>query len=144
MATVHGGVAYLTGQVPSADVLDGDVAAQTASVLRQVDALLASCGSHKSHILSATVYLQGNAGTAFSEMNSVWVSELYVSYARRRERVWVQEKTRMPSHGADMRALLPLLTCSSHLHRFYHAGQVGRTRRISGPYHHHTSCFRGS
>jgi enamine deaminase RidA (YjgF/YER057c/UK114 family) len=54
-AVEHNGLVYLAGQV--ADNLKGDMKAQTEEVLRAIDALLAKCGSHKSRILSATVYV---------------------------------------------------------------------------------------
>lgn len=54
-AVEYGGLAYLAGQVGE-DTRAG-MKAQTESVLRQIDALLAKCGSHKSRILTATVYV---------------------------------------------------------------------------------------
>ena len=54
-AVEHNGVIYLAGQV--AQDLSAGMKEQTADVLRQIDALLAKCGSHKSRILSATVYV---------------------------------------------------------------------------------------
>lgn len=67
-AVVSGGVVYLAGQVPA----DGgaDMAAQTRSVLAQIDALLARAGSHKSRILSATIYLTSIADK--DAMNAEW------------------------------------------------------------------------
>lgn len=54
-AVEYGGLVFLAGQV--AEDMSADMKAQTESVLRQIDALLAKCGSHKSRILSATVYV---------------------------------------------------------------------------------------
>jgi enamine deaminase RidA (YjgF/YER057c/UK114 family) len=54
-AVEHNGTIYLAGQV--AEDTTQDMKTQTESVLRQIDALLARCGSHKSRILSATVYV---------------------------------------------------------------------------------------
>ena len=73
-AVVHGGVAYLAGQVPADDALAPDAAAQTRSVLAQVDALLARCGSDKSRLLSATVYL--TSMEAYAGMNEAWAAWL--------------------------------------------------------------------
>ena len=76
MATVHQGVAYLTGQVPADETLDADVGVQTASVLSRIDALLAQVGSSKERVLSATVFLTED-GPSFDAMNAVydkWVS----------------------------------------------------------------------
>ncbi|MDB5866815.1 MAG: hypothetical protein JWO70_4621 [Betaproteobacteria bacterium] len=54
-AVEYNGLIYLAGQV--AQKLDADMKAQTADVLRQIDALLAKCGSDKSRILTATCYV---------------------------------------------------------------------------------------
>jgi enamine deaminase RidA (YjgF/YER057c/UK114 family) len=66
-AVVHGGIAYLAGQVgaPGASVTE-----QTRAVLAQVDRLLAEVGSDKSRILSATIWL-ADIGS-FAEMNAIW------------------------------------------------------------------------
>ncbi|MFL1460746.1 RidA family protein [Roseococcus sp. DSY-14] len=55
-AVVHGGLVWLAGQVP--DDATGDAEAQTADVLRQVDALLAEAGTDRSRLLSVTVVLR--------------------------------------------------------------------------------------
>ena len=44
--------------------------AQTRSVLAQIDALLARCGSDKAHILEATIYL-ADLGD-YDAMNRIW------------------------------------------------------------------------
>jgi len=54
-AVEYNGLIYLAGQV--AEDLGKDMKAQTEDVLRQIDALLAKCGSDKSRILTATVYV---------------------------------------------------------------------------------------
>jgi enamine deaminase RidA (YjgF/YER057c/UK114 family) len=54
-AVVYNGLAFLAGQV--AGDLKGGMKAQTEDILRQIDALLAKCGSSKSRILTATVYV---------------------------------------------------------------------------------------
>jgi enamine deaminase RidA (YjgF/YER057c/UK114 family) len=54
-AVEYGGLVFLAGQV--GEDTGAGMKAQTESVLRQIDALLAKCGSHKSRILSATVYV---------------------------------------------------------------------------------------
>lgn len=54
-ATEYNGVVYLAGQV--AENTGVGMKAQTEDVLRQIDALLAKCGSSKSRILTATVYV---------------------------------------------------------------------------------------
>lgn len=66
-AVVHDGTVYLAGQV-SADA--PTVKGQTEAILAKVDALLAAAGSHRSKLLSATIYLADIRG--FDEMNAVW------------------------------------------------------------------------
>lgn len=63
---VHGDTIYLAGQVGEG----ADVSAQTEHMLSEVDRLLASVGSSKSHILSATIWMADMAGVA--DMNKVW------------------------------------------------------------------------
>ena len=67
-ATVFNGVAYLAGQVPEDASLP--IAAQTRSVLTQIDAILAGLGSDKTRILTATIYLASMGD--FAAMNEVW------------------------------------------------------------------------
>ncbi len=67
-ATIHNGVAYLAGQIPEDASLP--IAAQTQSVLDQIDTVLAQAGSDKAHILSATIYLSSMGD--FAAMNAVW------------------------------------------------------------------------
>lgn len=66
-AVVHGNTVYLAGQV-SGDA--PNVKGQTEGVLKRIDDLLAAAGSHKSKLLSATIYLPNMA--TFNEMNEVW------------------------------------------------------------------------
>jgi enamine deaminase RidA (YjgF/YER057c/UK114 family) len=66
---VHGGVAYLSGQVaedPQADIQD-----QTRSTLGRVDDLLIDAGSDREHLLSVTIYLR-DIDNDFALMNEVW------------------------------------------------------------------------
>ena len=66
-AVIHNGIVYLAGQVgkPGESVAD-----QTREVLAQIDRLLAECGSDKTRILSAQVWLADMAD--FAQMNAVW------------------------------------------------------------------------
>ncbi len=65
-AVVNNGVVYLAGQVASGD----SVAAQTQGILDKVDALLATAGSSKANLLTATIWL--TSMDDFAEMNGVW------------------------------------------------------------------------
>ena len=66
-AVIHGNTIYLAGQVgaPGASVTE-----QTKAVLASIESLLARCGSSKSKILTATIWLSDIA--SFAEMNAVW------------------------------------------------------------------------
>ena len=68
-AVIHGDTVYLAGQVaqnaPGASVED-----QTKDILATIDKLLAECGSDKSKLLSATIWLSDIR--TFNEMNGVW------------------------------------------------------------------------
>jgi enamine deaminase RidA (YjgF/YER057c/UK114 family) len=65
---VHNGVAYLAGKVPGDT--SGDIGAQTADVLKQIDALLAQAGTSKSNLLRAEIFLTDIK--EFAGMNKVW------------------------------------------------------------------------
>lgn len=67
-ATVGGGLVFLAGQV--ADDPDAGAREQTADILRQIDALLAKCGTDKRALLSVTVVLADIADAA--AMNEAW------------------------------------------------------------------------
>jgi enamine deaminase RidA (YjgF/YER057c/UK114 family) len=65
---VHNQTAYLCGQV--AEDRSAGIEEQTRTMLAKVDTLLASVGSDRQQILSATIYLKDMG--LFAEMNSVW------------------------------------------------------------------------
>ena len=66
-AVVHNGTIYLAGQVGR----PGDsVAAQTRTILAEIDRLLALAGSDKTRILMAQIWLADMG--SFAEMNAVW------------------------------------------------------------------------
>jgi enamine deaminase RidA (YjgF/YER057c/UK114 family) len=67
-AVVHGNTVYLAGIV--ADHPIPDAAAQTGQILDQIDKLLAECGTDKSKLLMATIWLADVR--YYDEMNSVW------------------------------------------------------------------------
>lgn len=69
-AVVHGDTVYLAGIVP--DDLSKGVKAQTEEVLRKIDALLAKCGTSKSKILTATIWVTDIRNRA--EMNEAWTA----------------------------------------------------------------------
>lgn len=67
-AVVHAGTVYLAGQV--ADEPNADAEAQTRDILDQIDALLASAGTDKRHLLSVQIFLGDMAD--FAAMNRAW------------------------------------------------------------------------
>ena len=67
-AVLHGNTVYLAGQV--CENSQGNIALQTKEVLAKIDELLASVGSNKSKILSATIWLKSMED--FDAMNLVW------------------------------------------------------------------------
>ena len=69
-AVEYNGLVYLAGQV--AEDLSAGMKAQTEDVLRQIDALLAKCGSDKSRILTATVYV--NDMKLKPQMDEAWMT----------------------------------------------------------------------
>jgi 2-iminobutanoate/2-iminopropanoate deaminase len=73
-AVVSQGIAYLSGQIPldpaTGQILEGDIAAQTARVLENLKAVLAACGSSLDQVLKTTVYLKDLA--EFAPMNEVY------------------------------------------------------------------------
>jgi enamine deaminase RidA (YjgF/YER057c/UK114 family) len=69
-AVEHGDTVYLAGIV--ARDLKKDIKGQTGEVLAEIDRLLAKCGSSKSKILSATLWVTDIRNRA--PMNEVWTA----------------------------------------------------------------------
>jgi enamine deaminase RidA (YjgF/YER057c/UK114 family) len=69
-AVVYGDTVYLAGVV--AKNLDADVKGQTKEILGEIDRLLGKCGSNKSKILSATIWVTDIRNRA--PMNEVWTA----------------------------------------------------------------------
>ena len=67
-AVEHGNTVYLAGIV--AKDLAQDVKGQTREVLAEIDRLLAKCGSHKSKVLQAQIWVTDIRNRA--AMNEVW------------------------------------------------------------------------
>ena len=70
LAVEHDNTVYLAGVV--AKNLDADVKGQTREVLNEIDRLLAKCGSNKSKILAATIWVTDIRNRA--PMNEVWTA----------------------------------------------------------------------
>jgi len=73
-AVVHGGIAYLSGQIPldpsTNQIVDGDIGAQTERVLQNLKAVLETCGASLESVLKTTVFLRDMAD--FPKMNEVY------------------------------------------------------------------------
>ncbi len=68
LAAEHGDTVYLAGIV--AKNLKADVKGQTEEIRAEIDRLLAKCGSNKSKLLSATIWVTDIRNRA--AMNEVW------------------------------------------------------------------------
>jgi enamine deaminase RidA (YjgF/YER057c/UK114 family) len=95
-AVVHDNTVYLAGQVAS-DPSAG-VKGQTEQVLKKIDALLATAGSSKSNLLSATVWL-ANMGT-YDEMNAAW--DAWVDPAHTPARATVEARLASPKYLVEI------------------------------------------
>jgi len=70
LAVEHGDTVYLAGIV--AKNLKSDIKGQTQEVLAEIDRLLAKCGSSKSKLLQATLWVTDIRNRA--PMNEVWTA----------------------------------------------------------------------
>jgi len=66
-AVIHNSVAYLAGQVGTAGA---PIPEQTRAVLAEVDRILALCGTDKTRVLTAQIWLSDIS--TFGQMNEVW------------------------------------------------------------------------
>jgi len=101
LAVEHGNTVYLAGVV--AKNLDADVKGQTKEILNEIDRLLAKCGSNKSKILAATIWVTDIRNRA--PMNEIWTA-------------WVDAKN-MPARAcieaklADPRSLVEIMVTAA-------------------------------
>lgn len=77
---VHNGIAYVSGTL--ADDPNGSVEEQTQNILSKIDGWLENVGSHKTRILTATVWLKDVNDAP--KMNSVWEAWMPEGYASSR------------------------------------------------------------
>ena len=68
-AVIHGGIAYLSGVIPSDASVD--ITAQTQQVLAKIDERLAEVGSRKDRILSVTIWMK-DVNRDVGAFNAVW------------------------------------------------------------------------
>jgi 2-iminobutanoate/2-iminopropanoate deaminase len=73
-AVLSNGFAFLSGQIPldpsTGQLIEGDIAAQTARVLDNLKAVLEACGSSLDQVVKTTVYLKDMS--EFARMNEVY------------------------------------------------------------------------
>ena len=97
LAVENGNTAYLAGIVPKD--LTQDIKGQTRQVLAEIDRLLAKCGTDKSKLLQATIWVTDIRNRA--PMNEVWTE-------------WV-DKNNLPARAcveaklADPKALVEIM-----------------------------------
>lgn len=100
-AVQHGDTVYLAGVV--AKNLGEDIKGQAKQILDEIDRLLAKCGSSKSKVLSATIWVTDIRNRA--SMNEVWTA-------------WVDPKN-LPARAcveaklADPRALVEIMVIAA-------------------------------
>ena len=100
-AVQHGDTVYLAGVV--AKNVDADIKGQTKEVLDEIDRLLGKCGSHKSKVLSAQIWVTDIRNRA--PMNEVWSA--WVDRANLPARACVEAKL------ADPRALVEIMVIAA-------------------------------
>jgi enamine deaminase RidA (YjgF/YER057c/UK114 family) len=97
---VHGGVAYLAGQVSQA-AKGRPVREQTADILAVIDGLLKEAGTDRSRLLTAQIWLTDMA--TFAEMNAVW--DAWVSPGNTPARATVQSPA-LAAPGFDVEIMV--------------------------------------
>ncbi|HET9492291.1 MAG TPA: RidA family protein [Methylomirabilota bacterium] len=95
-AVVHGETVYVAGQVSAEPAASAK--GQTEQILKKIDALLAAAGSHKSKLLSATVYVASMA--YYDEMNAAW--ETWVDPANPPARATVEARLASPKYLVEI------------------------------------------
>ncbi len=96
-AVVHIGTIYLAGQV-AADPTQ-DAAGQTRQILAAIDSLLAECGSDKTQILLAQIFLADIKD--FPALNSVW--DAWVPQGHTPARATVEAKLAAPVYKVEIK-----------------------------------------
>ena len=96
----HNGVVYTAGIVADEPVAD-DAAAQTRNILQKIDTYLAECGSDKTKILSATIWLANMAD--FAAMNSEW--DPWVPEGQAPGRACIESKLAHPKYKVEIRVI---------------------------------------
>jgi enamine deaminase RidA (YjgF/YER057c/UK114 family) len=101
-AVVHGDTVYVAGQVSAEPAASAK--GQTEQILKKIDALLAAAGSHKSKLLTATVYVSSMAH--YDEMNAAW--EAWVDPANTPARATIEARLAAPKYLVEIMATAAL------------------------------------
>jgi enamine deaminase RidA (YjgF/YER057c/UK114 family) len=101
-AVVHGDTVYVAGQVSAEPTASAK--GQTEQILKKIDALLAAAGSHKSKLLTATVYVSSMAH--YDEMNAAW--EAWVDPANTPARATIEARLAAPKYLVEIMATAAL------------------------------------
>ena len=96
-AVIHGNTVYLAGHVPE-ESKGQNISAQTQDVLNQIDETLRDCGTDKTKILSATIYLADMKN--FAGMNAVW--DQWVAQGHTPARATVEAKLASPDYAIEI------------------------------------------
>jgi enamine deaminase RidA (YjgF/YER057c/UK114 family) len=94
---VHGNTVYLAGVVAS-NAKGESVTKQTQDILSIIDGHLATAGTDKSKLLSATIYITDMA--TFAEMNVVW--DGWVSPGNTPARATVEARLAAPVYNVEI------------------------------------------
>ncbi len=94
---VHGNTVYLAGVVAS-NAKGESVTRQTEDILSIIDGHLATAGTDKSKLLSATIYITDMA--TFAEMNAVW--DGWVSPGNTPARATVEARLAAPVYNVEI------------------------------------------
>lgn len=94
-----GGLVFLAGQVATQPA--SSVAEQTRQIVARIDELLTEAGSHKRHLLSASIWLVdiGRIG----EMNAVW--DAWVEPGQTPARATVEARLAAPEYLVEIAAV---------------------------------------
>ena len=94
-AVIHNNTIYLAGQVGAPGE---SVTAQTQDICNKIDGLLAECGSNKSKMLQATIWISDMA--YFQEMNAVW--DAWIDPANPPTRACGESKLATPDYKVEI------------------------------------------
>lgn len=101
-AVIVNGLVFCAGMVPECSSSDARI--QTEDVLAQIDALLAQCGSDKSKLVDATIYLAEMAD--YAAMNLAW--DNWVTPGQAPARATVEAKLADPHWKVEIKVVAAL------------------------------------